>query len=121
VSGAKTPAPAGLKFSAAQVKLVGPGELGAGLLLGLAAAIKPDSQALSALSFSFLQLPTSSSVAVDMPVINMDQVKYQPQAVVRSSVTASGGAVNQATCPDFTATVSGPARPAGARRGPCCS
>ena len=105
VSGVKTAAPAGLKFSQAQVKLTKFGELGTGLLLGVSAATKPDSQVLSALGFSLLQLPSSSSVAVDMPAIDINSIKVQPQVVVKSSISATGAGVNQATCPDFSTSV----------------
>jgi hypothetical protein len=80
------------------------GRLGSGLLLGVSAAVRPGSLTLSALSFSFLQAPSSYATAVDMAAISMDAVKFTPMAVVKSSISMSGGAAT-ATCPDFTATV----------------
>jgi hypothetical protein len=83
-------------------------QLGSGLLLGVSArrgSTQPGTQALSALSFNFLQKPSSYATAVDMPAINLDGgVQFTPMAATRSSVSLSGGSA-QATCPEFTATV----------------
>jgi hypothetical protein len=80
-------------------------QLGSGLLLGVSAATTPDStQALLALSFNFLQKPSGIATAVDMPAINLEAMQFTPVAAIRSSVSLSGGSA-QATCPDFTATV----------------
>jgi hypothetical protein len=85
-----------LKMSGAQ--------LGSGILLGLAAATRPGSMALAAVSFNFLSMPASVAIAFDMPAIDLEKVQQEPQQQVQSSVSVTGGS-GGSTCPEFSTTV----------------
>jgi hypothetical protein len=69
----------------ASLRLDKPGDLGSGLLLGVVGSAKPGSEVLSAVGFSFLQLPMSSAIAVDMPSIAIEEVVFTPQVSIQSS------------------------------------
>ncbi len=77
--------PAGLLLTSASVTKRG-AELGTAILLGVAAAEKPGSKLLSAISFTFLVVPTSSAISVDMPNIDLTQLKLVPKVDVKTSM-----------------------------------
>ncbi len=60
--------------------------LATGVLLGITAATAPNSVQLTAISFNFLQLPTSAAIAVDMPSIAIDELVFVPQVSIQSSL-----------------------------------
>jgi hypothetical protein len=97
-SGAQLDGSQGGDFTKASLSLVAVGALGSGLLLGATAAIRPDTSALSALSFTFLGSPTSSAIAVDMAAIDIDSLQYVPAFNSKSSVSSSGGSSQVRRC-----------------------
>jgi hypothetical protein len=80
-----------------------PGELGSGLLLGIAVAAKPGTEALSAISFAFLKPPASAAVAVDMGDIDIESAKITPRQTLKS--TMKGNIDIEASCPSYSETV----------------
>ncbi len=87
----------------ATVRKDNPGELGSGLLLGIAAAAKPGTEALSAVSFAFLKAPVSAALAVDMADINIEAAKITPRQKLDSLV--QGNIDIEASCPKHTEIV----------------
>jgi hypothetical protein len=79
------------------------GELGSGLLLGIAAAAKPDTEFLSAVSFAFLKAPVSAAIAVDMANIDIESARITPKQKLDSWV--QGNIDIEASCPRHTETV----------------
>ncbi len=77
--------PAGLSLTSANVTKKGP-DLGTAILLGVAAAEKVGSELLSAISFTFLVVPASSAISVDMANIDLKQLKFEPKVDVKTSV-----------------------------------
>jgi hypothetical protein len=61
-------------------------DLGTGLLLGVTAAMQPETELLSAISFNFLEVPVSSAIAIDMPSIAIEELVFMPQVSIQSSV-----------------------------------
>jgi hypothetical protein len=105
-SGAELQGGQGGQPTQATLRLDKPGQLGTGLLIGVAGAVKPGTEVLSAISFVFMQPPMSSAVAVDMPKISIEDVVFKPVVVGRSSTTVSGnGSITKAFCPSFSRTV----------------
>jgi hypothetical protein len=101
-SGARLDGGQGRLTSTAQLRLDRPGDLGSGLLLGLVGALKPGSKVLSAIGFSFLRPPVSAALAVLMPAIRIEELRFTPwaQSTYRSPST-NAGAVRGA-CPVLT-------------------
>jgi hypothetical protein len=67
--------------SSATLKLKEP-DLASGILLGITAALRdqkdPTSpEGIMALSFNFMQTPSSTALAVDMPWINIDDLEFR--------------------------------------------
>jgi hypothetical protein len=60
-------------------------DLATGVLLGITAAQKDQTEVLSAISFNFLKVPNSSAISVDMPSINIDALEFKPQISIQSS------------------------------------
>ncbi len=60
-------------------------KLASGVLLGITAATRGAEQLLAAISFNFLELPSSSAMAVDMPAINLASLVFTPQVTIKSS------------------------------------
>jgi hypothetical protein len=60
-------------------------DLATGVLLGVTVATKPKTEVLSAISFNFLKVPTSSAIAIDMPSININELEFRPQVSIQSS------------------------------------
>jgi hypothetical protein len=71
--------------SAASLKVKG-ASLGSGILLGITVATKPGTAELSAIGFSFLRMPVSSAITVDMPKIDIDKLVFKPQVSIESSI-----------------------------------
>jgi hypothetical protein len=81
------------------------GELGSGLLLGIAAAAKPGTdKALSAISFALLKAPVSAAIAVDMDRIDIEGARITPKHTLFKSTVKSNIAV-EAFCPAYSETV----------------
>ncbi len=92
-----------LEPTQATVRKDKPGELGSGLLLGIAAAAKPSTEVLSAVSFAFLMAPLSAALAVDMAKIDIDSAKITPRHKLNSTI--KGNIDIEASCPSYSETV----------------
>jgi hypothetical protein len=79
------------------------GELGCGLLLGMAAAAKPGTEFLSAISFAFLKAPVSVAVTVDMDKIDIEGAEITPKQTLKSTI--QGNIDIEASCPEYSETV----------------
>jgi hypothetical protein len=88
----------GRSINQASLRLNQAGELGSGLLVGVASAAAEIMGRLSALAFVFAQRPSGASLAVDMPAIDIEGLRYLPKQVIQSSVGSSGGTVGTAKC-----------------------
>jgi hypothetical protein len=60
-------------------------KLASGVLLGVTAATRGAKELLAAISFNFLELPSSSAMAVDMPTINLASLVFTPELTIKSS------------------------------------
>ena len=106
-SGARLDGGQGRRATEAQVQLDQPGDLGSGLLLGVAAAAKPGDKVLSAVAFAFLKPPVSSAMAVDMPSIDIEAAAFKPRADVRFKTANNGSSSSTVTggCVGFSQTI----------------
>ena len=88
----------------ASLRLDQPGDLGSGLLLGVTGAAQPVTEVLSAVGFAFLKSPVSAAMAVYMPEIRIDSVRFKPENVVtyENTFTSSSGGVSKGACPVLT-------------------
>jgi hypothetical protein len=80
-----------------------PGELGSGLLLGIAAAAKPGTEALSAVGFAFMKAPVSAAIAVDMEKIDIESARITPRHKLFKSTVNSNIDI-EAFCPAVSVT-----------------
>jgi hypothetical protein len=103
-SGARLDGDQGRRATEAQLQLDEPGALGSGLLLGLAAAAKPDSKVLSAIGFSFLSSPMSAALAVLMPEIRIEEVRFTPKVDVAYTFSNTNAGTVRGACPAVTKT-----------------
>ncbi len=101
-SGARLDGGGGRRATEAQLQLDEPGALGSGLLLGLAAAAKPDSKLLSAIGFSFLSSPMSAAMAVLMPEIRIEEVRFTPKVDITYRFSNPNVGTIRGACPVLT-------------------
>jgi hypothetical protein len=69
-------------YEASATLKLGKNDMASGILLGITAALRnqkdPTSpEGIMALSFNFMQMPSSTALAVDMPWINIDDLEFR--------------------------------------------